>query len=103
MPRRGCGQYIHAEMGNNGSPEQVTTLQLILLVTSILGGGAALFAMWEAIRRRYRTTIGRRSGNYRRLARLGTGAQLSFFESVLGEPPADCSGSVSWSNSSIRS
>lgn len=75
-------------MGDKGSQEQVTTLQLILLATSILGGGAALFAIWEAIRRRYRATIGRRAANYRRLARLGTAAQLSFFETVLGEPPA---------------
>lgn len=75
-------------MGADPSANQITTQQLILLATSVLGGGAALFAIWDAIRRRYRATIGRRAENCQRLARLGTGAQLSFFTSVLGEPPA---------------
>lgn len=75
-------------MGAEASANQITIHQLILLATSVLGGGAALFAIWEEIRRRYRATIGRRAENYRQLARLGTGAQLSFFTSVLGEPLA---------------
>jgi hypothetical protein len=36
----------------------------------------------------YRKTLGRRHVAYRRLSRLGTNAQLSFFTAVLGEPPA---------------
>lgn len=36
----------------------------------------------------YRRTAGRRRDLVRRLDRLGTSAQLSFFTSVLGEPPA---------------
>jgi hypothetical protein len=36
----------------------------------------------------YRRTLGRRRDRYKRLSRLGTGAQLNFFEAVLGEPPA---------------
>jgi hypothetical protein len=43
---------------------------------------AALVRAW------YRRTLGRRRDRYSRLARLGTNAQLSFFTSVLGEPPA---------------
>ena len=58
------------------------------LVASLLGGLAALIAISAAIRSRYRRTFGRRSDRYDRLARLGTGAQLSFFNAVLGEPPA---------------
>jgi hypothetical protein len=60
----------------------------LLYATSVLGAAAALYALWSAARGRYRETIGRRSDRYRRLARLGTEAQLSFFVSVLGEPPA---------------
>src|SRR5207248_10474793 len=36
----------------------------------------------------YRRTLGRRRDRYGRLARLGTNGQISFFSSVLGEPPA---------------
>ena len=36
----------------------------------------------------YRRTLGRRRDRYERLARLAPGAQLSFFASVHGEPPA---------------
>jgi hypothetical protein len=55
---------------------------------SIVGALAALYVLFGAARNRYRQTIGRRTDRYSRLARLGTGAQLSFFASVLGEPPA---------------
>ena len=45
-------------------------------------GAVGILVRW------YRRTLGRRKHAYDRLARLGTGAHLSFFESVLGEPPA---------------
>lgn len=53
-----------------------------------VGAFAALLAVAAWVRDRYRRTLGRRRDRYERLARLGSGAQLSFFESVLGEPPA---------------
>lgn len=59
-----------------------------LAVTAVLGAAAALGTVWAALRGWYRRTLGRRRDRYERLARLGTQAQLSFFESVLGEPPA---------------
>jgi hypothetical protein len=45
-------------------------------------GFAAIVRAW------YRRTLGRRRDRYERLARLGANAQLTFFTSVLGEPPA---------------
>lgn len=54
----------------------------------VLGSAAGLLAIAAAVRGWYRRTLGRRRDRYDRLARLGTGAQLSFFEAVLGEPPA---------------
>ncbi len=68
--------------------ETVTTTDPVVLITSLLAGGAALYVLVTAARNRYRATFGRRADRYGRLARLGTGAQLSFFASVLGEPPA---------------
>jgi hypothetical protein len=53
-----------------------------------LGAIVALGAVLGYLLRWYRRTLGRRRQAYERLARLGTGAHLSFFESVLGEPPA---------------
>jgi hypothetical protein len=57
-------------------------------VASIIAAVAALLALGAAARTMYRKTIGRRADRYRRIARLGTGGRLSFFTSVLGEPPA---------------
>lgn len=54
----------------------------------LLGAVAALLAITGAGRDIYRRTLARRRDRYARLARLGAGAQLSFFEAVLGEPPA---------------
>ena len=48
----------------------------------------AAIALAGLVRSWWRRTLGRRSDRYARLARLGTGAQLSFFTAVLGEPPA---------------
>jgi hypothetical protein len=48
----------------------------------------ALITFAVIVRGWYQRTLGRRRDRYARLARLGTNAQLSFFTSVLGEPPA---------------
>jgi hypothetical protein len=61
---------------------------IVLGAATLIGGAAALLAVAEAFRRWYRRTLGRRQDRYERLARLGTRAHLSFFEAVLGEPPA---------------
>jgi hypothetical protein len=53
-----------------------------------VGGVSAALAVAAAAREGYRRTLGRRRDRYARLARLGTGTHLSFFEAVLGEPPA---------------
>jgi hypothetical protein len=55
---------------------------------AIVAGIGALIVISATIRELWRMTLGRRSDRYRRLSRLGTGAQLSFFTAVLGEPPA---------------
>jgi hypothetical protein len=48
----------------------------------------ALITLAVIVRGWYHGTLGRRRDRYARLGRLGTNAQLSFFTSVLGEPPA---------------
>lgn len=58
------------------------------LAATIAGGVVAALALARAVWNVYRRTLGRRRDYYRRLARLGTNAQVSFFTSVLGEPPA---------------
>ena len=55
---------------------------------SAVGGVVAILGIVATIRTLYRRTLGRRRDRYGRLARLGPGAQLAFFESVIGEPPA---------------
>jgi hypothetical protein len=55
---------------------------------TLLAGLAALYVVSSAARSFWRRTLGRRSDRYGRIARLGTGANLSFFVAVLGEPPA---------------
>jgi hypothetical protein len=60
----------------------------VTFVATLLGGIAALMVVGASARTLYRRTLGRRHDRYERLARLGTGAHLSFFVSVLGEPPA---------------
>lgn len=57
-------------------------------VGSLLAAVTAVLALFEGIRAWYRRTLGRRRDRYGRLARLGAGAQLSFFADVLGESPA---------------
>jgi hypothetical protein len=56
-------------------------------IVAILGGLAAVVVIGASLRSLFTRTIGRRRDRYRRLARLATGTQLSFFVSVLGEPP----------------
>jgi len=60
----------------------------VLTVTSIVGGLAALLVVGNAARGWWRRNFGRRANSYDRLRRLGTGANLTFFEAVLGDPPA---------------
>jgi hypothetical protein len=57
-------------------------------IATIIAGVVAALGLGEYVRSLIQRTIGRRSDLTRRLQRLGTGAQLDFFESVLEEPPA---------------
>jgi hypothetical protein len=57
-------------------------------VAETLTAVVAAIALAGFVRIFYRRTLGRRRDSYARLKRLGTHAQLSFFTSVLGEPPA---------------
>jgi hypothetical protein len=56
-------------------------------LATIIGGVGAAFVIAEAARGLLRRTVARRRLRYRALRRLGTGAQLDFFASILGEPP----------------
>lgn len=60
----------------------------VLLVTALIGALSASLFIFGALRVLLLRTIGRRRDRYGRISRLGTGAQLPFFTSVLGEPPA---------------
>jgi hypothetical protein len=62
--------------------------EVITLFGSVTAGVVAALALAGSGRSLYRRTVGKRRDLTRRLTRLGTGAQLEFFESVLGEPPA---------------
>jgi hypothetical protein len=57
-------------------------------IAGIVGAAAALVGLRDFARSSYRRTIGRREDLTRRLQRLGTGGQLDYVESLLGEPPA---------------
>lgn len=54
----------------------------------LAGGLGALLVLGKTARIWWGRTLGRRRDRFRRIARLGTNAQLSFFAAVLGEPPA---------------
>jgi hypothetical protein len=54
------------------------------ILAGVVAAGVVLGFAWGL----YRRTLGRRRDRFGRLARLGTNAQISFFSSVLGEPPA---------------
>jgi hypothetical protein len=58
------------------------------LVGLFLGVAGPLIAVVLWLRRLLRRTVGRRRDHYARLERLGTNAQLAYFTSALGEPPA---------------
>jgi hypothetical protein len=57
-------------------------------VAEFLTALLAAVALAGFVRTVYRRSLGRRRDKYSRLRRLGTYAQLTFFSSVLGEPPA---------------
>lgn len=57
-------------------------------VGEIVGALLAAIALAGVVVGTYRRTLGRRRDQYQRLHRLGTNAQLSFFASVLANPPA---------------
>jgi hypothetical protein len=54
---------------------------------TVIGLVAAALVVAGALTTWYRT-VGRRRDHYSRLSRLGANAQVSFFEAVLGQPPA---------------
>jgi hypothetical protein len=70
------------------SPDAADHGSTIVEIATLVAGAGALLVIGNAMGKRWRETVGRRRDRYRRLARLGTGAHLSFFVSVLGEPPA---------------
>jgi hypothetical protein len=55
---------------------------------TIVAGIVAALGFADYLRSVWRPTAGRRRDVARRFKRLGNGAQVQFFESVLGEPPA---------------
>jgi hypothetical protein len=59
-----------------------------MLISALVGAISASLVILGALRVLLIRTVGRRWNGYSRLSRLGTGAQLPFFTSVLGEPPA---------------
>ena len=54
------------------------------IAAALVAAGAIAAFVWSV----YRRTLGRRRDRYSRLARLGANAQISFFSSALGDPPA---------------
>jgi hypothetical protein len=55
-------------------------------IASVIAAVLAALALTGGVRAIWRRTLGRRSDEERRIGRLGVGARLSFYESVLGEP-----------------
>jgi hypothetical protein len=60
----------------------------IQLAGAVLAAIVAALTLLSLLRNGYRRSLGSRRDASRRLSRLGTNAQLSFFTAVLGEPPA---------------
>jgi hypothetical protein len=56
-------------------------------VGQVAGGLLALYGLGQLVRAWWVRSLGRRRARYRALRRLGSGAQLDFFISVLREPP----------------
>ena len=69
--------------GGNGS-----VLDFVAGVATIVGGVVAAAVIVGALLGLGRRWLGNRWDHYRRLRRLGVNAQLDFFSSVLGQPPA---------------
>jgi hypothetical protein len=63
-------------------------LSSFVAVATIVAGVPAVFVISQVLRSFYARTAGRRRGLERRLRRLGTGAQLAYFEGILGQQPA---------------
>ena len=61
------------------------TLGAVAAATAVVAAG---YGLWRWAREVYRRTLGRRRDLARRLHRLGANAQLDYFVSVLGFPPA---------------
>jgi hypothetical protein len=55
-------------------------------IASVIAAVLAALALTGGVRAVWRRTLGRRLDEERRVGRLGVGARLSFYESVLGEP-----------------
>lgn len=78
-----CWPCDHARV-----PADLTLSDYATAAATLVGALAAALALMAYGRSLFVRTVGRRRDAARRLERLGTGAQLQFFESVLGEPPA---------------
>lgn len=60
----------------------------IVDLATVVAAVVAIIAVVGPVQAFLKRTVGRKRDLYRRLHRLGAGAQLSFFTSVIGEPPA---------------
>ncbi|MDQ3631725.1 MAG: hypothetical protein M3417_10750 [Actinomycetota bacterium] len=60
----------------------------IVDLATVVAAVVAVIAVIGPVQGFLKRTVGRKRDLYRRLHRLGAGAQLSFFTSVIGEPPA---------------
>jgi hypothetical protein len=69
-------------------PVAGTQMNWLSDLATITAGIVAAAAVIGFVYSTYRRTFGRKWDHYHRLARLGTNAQVSFFSSVLGQPPA---------------
>jgi hypothetical protein len=74
-------------LGSN-DPWYTRALDSLPRIGELLAALLAAIALAGIVRGIYRRTLGRRRDRYARIRRLGTNGQLSFFTSVLGEPPA---------------
>src|SRR5271167_1388469 len=66
----------------------ISLTEALTLFGSVAGGVLAALALAAGAWSLFRRTIGRPRDLERRLRQLGTGAQLDFFEGIIGNPPA---------------
>jgi hypothetical protein len=66
----------------------ISLAEALTLFGSVAGGVLAALALAAGARSLFRRTIGRPRDLEGRLRQLGTGAQLDFFEGIIGNPPA---------------